>query len=302
MAIWGGGACVPSPAQPVIIFASPDSPRLHQVVAGIKNGLGEIPLKVVCIPEFGQEGNEILRRLRREKPPLFIVLGTSALLRLAAVEKSTPTVFAMVANPYFSGAAYDPQHPDWHQFNITGIASPAPLQAALDQGVKLLGPRPWGMIFDPLDGVAVELADRFVNAATASGLPALVEPAGNAANDHEALEKLLARGAHIIYLPPTASATRYAPLLLSWGQAGKVLVVNGHPEVQPEGAILSVTLDYVRLGEETARLALRVLQGEHPRRLPIMELTPLRIVAHETLLRRWSSYPLSSINKFPLKN
>jgi putative ABC transport system substrate-binding protein len=221
-----------------------------------------------------------------------VIVGTPALSRFAPREKSLPAVFAMVGNPYFSGAAYDPQHPEWHQFNITGLASPAPVRAALEQGARLLGPRPWGMLFDPLDGQAVELAGKFEAQAREFGLTPLLEAGSDAAADCRGLERLLARGAKVIYLPPTATAGRYAPLLLFWGQSGKVLVVSSHPEAPPQGAILSVILDYFRLGEEAAQLAKRVLQGEPPSQIPIAEKVPVTIRVDEALLRRWSTYPL----------
>ena len=74
------------------------------------------------------------------------------------VEKHTPVVFALVADPYFTGAAYAPEHPEEHQENLTGIASPAPLEAALQQGAGLLGHASWGLLYDPSDGLAAELA------------------------------------------------------------------------------------------------------------------------------------------------
>ncbi|HZE22281.1 MAG TPA: hypothetical protein VE082_09530, partial [Desulfobaccales bacterium] len=132
-----GGSCSRAPGL-VIIFASPDSPRLRQAVAGVKAGMGAIPVKVVCTPEFGPEGRETLRRLEQTHPRLLVVLGTPALMRVAPMVKQIPVVFGMVANPYFTGAAYDPAHPEIHQENITGITSPAPLKAALQYGASLL--------------------------------------------------------------------------------------------------------------------------------------------------------------------
>ena len=96
-------------------------------------------MEVVLVPEFGPEGRETLRRLRQTNPRLLVVLGTPALLLAAPVVKQIPVVFGLVANPYFTGAAYDPAHPEIHQENVTGIASPAPLSAALQHGVSLLG-------------------------------------------------------------------------------------------------------------------------------------------------------------------
>ena len=54
------------------------------------------------------------------------MLGTPALLLVAPVVKKVPVVFGLVANPYFTGAAYEPAHPALHQENVTGIYTPAP--------------------------------------------------------------------------------------------------------------------------------------------------------------------------------
>ena len=88
-----------------------------------------------------------MRRARARQPRLLRVLGTPALLLVAPVVKNMPVVFGLVANPYFTGAAYDPAHPEIHQENITGIASPAPLDAALAAWRQSLGP---GFLGSPL--------------------------------------------------------------------------------------------------------------------------------------------------------
>jgi ABC-type uncharacterized transport system substrate-binding protein len=284
--IWG---CGPSLRDPIVVFCSPDSPRMRQAIAGLEEGLRQ-SVEVVCVPEFGDHGEQQLRRLRQRRLRLLVVLGTPALMLVAPVEKHTPVVFALVANPFFSGAAYRPGHPEDHQENVTGIATPPPLEAALSQGAGLLGPGSWGLLYDPNDGVAVELAARFTREAPRFGLNPLTEVSAEPSADRGALEALLARGARVIYLPPTPGAARYAPLVLAWGREQKVLVVSSHPEAR-QGAVLWVGLDYHRLGEETAALARRVLQGEKPARIPIRESGPLSIEVDEALLARWSGYP-----------
>ena len=261
---------------PIVVFGSPDSPRLRQAVAGLEAKLGPGPVEVVLVPEFGPEGRETLRRLRQTNPRLLVVLGTPALLLTAPVEKKIPVVFGLVANPYFTGAAYDPAHPEIHQENVTGIASPAPLAAALQHGASLLGPLPWGLLYDPTDGVAMDLARRFEAEAGRLGVQVLTETSTAAATDADALARLRQRGAKVIYLPPAASAARYAPLVLEAGRQMQVRVVSSLPEGDHKGAVLWVALDYHKLGEDIGDLARRVLAGEKPKAIPITEQTPLQ--------------------------
>ena len=286
-----GCGCDPLQKSPIVVFGSPDSPRLRQAVAGFKARLQAGGVEVVLVPEFGPEGRETLRRVRQTRPRLLVVLGTPALLLVAPVEKQIPVVFGLVANPYFTRAAYDPAHPEIHQENVTGIASPAPLAAALQHGVSLLGPLSWGLLYDPTDGVAVDLARRFESEAGRLGVQALTETSTAAATDADGLARLIQRGAKVIYLPPAASAARYAPLVLEAGRQMQVRVVSSLPEGDHKGAVLRVALDYHKLGEDIGDLARRVLAGEAPKSIPIAEQTPLKVEVDETLARKWSGYP-----------
>lgn len=288
LAFWG---CNPAASNPIVIFCSPDSPRMQQAIAALREKLPEAPLEVVCVPEFGEELKISLRRIQQLKPRLLVVLGTPALMAVAPVEKHTPVVFALVADPYFTGAAYGPERPEEHQENLTGIASPPPLEAALKQGAGLLGNSTWGLLYDPRDGLATELAAEFTRKAPQFGITPLVETSTGAATDPQALKRLLGRGAKVIYPPPAASAARYAPLILDRGRRLQVMVVSSYPEGSHKGALLWVALDYRRLGEETAALAQRVLHGEAPKKIPIAQATPLKVEVDEKLLRHWSGYP-----------
>jgi ABC-type uncharacterized transport system substrate-binding protein len=232
-----------------------------------------------------------LRRVRRANPRLLVVMGTPALLLVAPVVKRLPVVFGLVADPYFTRAAYDPAHPGIHQENVTGIASPAPLGAALQHGVSILGKVPWGLLYDPTDGVAVDVARRFAAEARRLGVQTVTETSAAAATDAAGLTRLLARGARVIYLPPGPSTARYAPLALEWGRQMKVRVVSGLPEGSHQGAVLWVALDYRRLGEDLGDLARQVLAGRRPQTIPLVERTPLKVEVDETLARKWSGYP-----------
>src|SRR5665811_385765 len=58
------------PKSPIVVFGSPDSPRLRQAVAGFKARLQAGDVEVVLVPEFGPEGREALRRVRQTNPRL----------------------------------------------------------------------------------------------------------------------------------------------------------------------------------------------------------------------------------------
>jgi ABC-type uncharacterized transport system substrate-binding protein len=282
--------CGRGPA-PIIVFGSPDSPRLRQAVAGLEAKLAAGPVQVAYVPQFGPQGRDTLRQLRQARPRLLVVLGTPALMLVTPVVKRIPVVFGLVADPYFTGAAYEPAHPEIHQENVTGIVSPPPLAATLQLGASLLGHGSWGLLYDPTDGVAADLARDFQRQALRFGIMPLTETSTTAATDGPALEHLVTRGARVVYLPPAASAARYAPLVLDWGRHRRVMVVSSYPAGSHAGAVLWVALDYHKLGKDLAALARRVLHGEAPASIPLAAKTPLKVEVDEDLVRYWSGYP-----------
>lgn len=291
LALLGLLACGPSSEAPVEVFGVPDSPRFREAVAGLQEGLKPRAVRLSLVDDLSSQGEGAFRAVQARRPPLIIVLGTAALTLAAPAEKKIPLVFALVGNPYFTGAAADAKRPEIHQQNLTGLASPPPVTAALEQAAKLLGPQPWGLIYDPLDAASLEIKGQFESLAPRLGLTPFTEAASDGAADRQALDRLRARGVKVFYLPPTASAARYGPLLLEMGRQRRLLVVSSHPELSGEGAVLRVILDYRRLGEETAALAKRLLAGDAPARIPIAARAPVKITVDESLLNYWSGYP-----------
>ncbi len=262
------------------------------MLEGLRATLGFPAVQVRDAGGDWQRGQEVVNELAREHWDLLVVLGTPALELVARRIKDRPVVFAMVANPYFTGAAYDPHRPEIHQRNITGVASPPPLAEALARGKKFFpGLTRWGLLFDPLSGSSLELRHLFEEAAREADLTPLTQPLAAGDEGQQALEALWQRGARVIYLPPDPGGGRPAETVLAYGRTGRVLVVNGNPWATSPGAVLTVTLDYAALGRRAAALAQRVLSGEHPHAIPIQQETPIHLAVDEKLLEAWSGYP-----------
>ncbi len=138
LVIWG---CGPAASNPIAVFCSPDSPRMQQAIAALRENLPDAPLEVVCVPEFGDELKASLRRLRQLKPRLLVVLGTPAFIAVTPVEKQLPVVFALVADPYFTGAASECGRPpgESHRYRLAGAPGGGPATGRRPPGPGLLG-------------------------------------------------------------------------------------------------------------------------------------------------------------------
>ncbi len=192
------------------------------------------------------QGEILIKQLAAEKLQLLIVLGTQALTLTAPKIKKTLVVFAMVADPYHSGAAYNKAHPDDHQENIIGIASPPPLEEAIRQTQKLFpAKRHWGLLYNPFEGPSVELKQNIASPGSRSRpqtdrrcrSPRSFRPRQLYMNCRQ-------QGCRWFSSRRINSPEQYAQPLLRMGKERRFVVVNGNPRLEGKGAVLSVTLNY----------------------------------------------------------
>ena len=237
-------------------------------------------------------GETLIKQLAAEELQLLVVLGTQALTLTAPKIKKTLVVFAMVADPYHTGAAYNKAHPEDHQENIIGIASPPPLEEAIRQTQKFFpAKRHWGLMYDPAEGPSVELKQNFAALAQPAGLKLTALAASPGAEATTALHELQSKGVQVVFIPPDQLSQQYAQSLLAMGQKQRFVVINGNPRIDSPGAVLSVTLNYEAVGEQAAHLAKRLLAGEKPGGIPIVQAAPAQVEVDESLLNLWAGYP-----------
>ena len=289
---------VPAAAgETVKVFAWSLTPQSQAVIQGLER-VWQRSLPIRSADGDPEKAVQVSRELAQEKLPVLVVLGTPALIAAAPRLQRTQLVFAMVADPYQTGAAYDRSRPGDHQENVIGIASPPPLHEVLEKARTLFpNRRHWGLIYNPWEGASVELQQEFAALAQQAGLTLTVRSADSPAAANAAVQLMVAQGVEIFFLPPDHFSQTYAPTLLALGKEQRLIVVNGNPRPEPRGAVLSVTLDYEAVGEEAGRLVQRLLAGERPKTIPIRQFSPARVEVDETLLSRWAGYPVRQEGK-----
>ncbi len=284
-------SCQAQSRDSIKVFCWSLTPQTKAVLSGLERVLGR-SLPVVEAGGNYANGEILIKQLAAEKLQLLVVLGTQALMLTAPKIKKTQVVFAMVADPYHTGAAYDKARPDDHQENIIGIASPPPLEEAIRQTQKFFpAKRHWGLLYDPSEGPSVELKQNFSILAQAAGLKLTAVPVSSGPEAQAALNDLPGKGVQVVFIPPDQFSQQYAGPLAAMGRERRFVVINGNPRIESPGAVLSITLDYEAVGEQAAHLVQRLLDGQKPGGIPIVQASPAHVEVDESLLSLWAGYP-----------
>jgi ABC-type uncharacterized transport system substrate-binding protein len=291
LAIFLAISCQAQSRDLIKVFCWSLTPQAKAVLSGLERVLGR-SLPVVEAGGNYANGEILIKQLAAEELQLLVVLGTQALMLTAPKIKKTQVVFAMVADPYHTGAAYNKARPDDHQENIIGIASPPPLEEAIRQTQKFFpAKRHWGLLYDPSEGPSVEIKQNFSLIAQAAGLKLTAWPVSSRPEAQATLTELPGKGVQVVFIPPDQFSQQYAGPLAAMGQERRFVVINGNPRIESPGAVLSITLDYEALGEQAAHLVQRLLAGQKPGGIPIVQASPAHVEVDESLLSLWAGYP-----------
>ena len=237
----------------------------------------------------------IAREATAGRHDLVATLTTNALIGVARANEQgarTRHVFGQVVDPWSAGVGLEkgapPVQPAW----MTGVASPPPVADTLRLARRL---RPElarvGLVWNA--GEANSRHQTATARATCAelGIELLEADASNSVEVGEAAASLVSRGAQALLLSGDLTAIVAFDALLGAARRGGIPVLSCIPPMTERGALYDLGCDYVDVGREAGKLAVRVLAGERPGDIAVHEYAPqelrLNLAALEGLKERW---------------
>lgn len=284
----GREAAPPAPADAprpyaVAIFQSVDSPTGSEARRGILQSFTDAGLRdgrdiVVSIRIANNdiaEVQRIARDLAAEKADLIIPLSTQALQATLLAAPSTPVVFGAVAVPYLVGAGQSAEN---HLSRVTGVVSTGPVRQTVAL-IRELFPkaRRIGSLWTSSEINSEYYLDLAREAAAELGFELVAFPVTGPHEIPATLQRLLNERIDVLY--PMSDNT----LNSSFEVIGRAADENGVPLVASFlravefGACAALGYDFYELGLKTGRLAIRVMDGESPARIPIQSMDSVEL-------------------------
>jgi putative ABC transport system substrate-binding protein len=278
----------------IAIFQSVDSPTGSEVRRGILQAFADAGLR---------DGRDIAVTIRIANndlaapgTDLVMPLSTQALQATLLAAPSTPVVFGAVAVPYLVGAGTSAEN---HLAGVTGVVSTGPVRETVALIREILPEaRRIGSLWTSSEVNSeyyLELARR---AASEHGFELEAVPVTAPHEIPAALQRLL--NGRIDVLFPMSDNT----LNSAFDVIGRAADENAVPLVASFlrsvdfGACAALGYDFTELGRKAGRLAVRVMAGESPGRIPIqsMEAVELRIGA-EAAARQGVVFPKAVLDR-----
>ncbi|UCD83769.1 MAG: ABC transporter substrate-binding protein [Deltaproteobacteria bacterium] len=208
-----------------------------------------------------QWGEEIIRKIQASSPDLVLAIGTQAATLISEKLDRIPIIFSMVLNPEKHGLTGP---------NITGISLDIPVKTQLQTMRDMLpGIKKIGVLFDPKESGKIVSNARKV--AEEMGFELIAVKTSSPKEIPRSLRETLSQvDALWMVADKTVVTNQSIKFFLETSLNFSVPLYGLSDSYVRSGALVSLTVDYRKNGEQMGALANRILGGTDPSLLPIM--------------------------------
>lgn len=223
---------------------------------------------------------------------LVISVSTPSLQTVANanVTSRVPHVFGIVTDPAGCGVGIVRDSPLAHPPYLCGVGTFQPVTETFEL-LKQYYPhvRTVGTVWCPAEECAQACLKQARAVAGRLGIKLVEVTVDNTAGVKEATRALCNRGVEIIWIGGDNTVEIVIDQVAAEGLAAHVPTVANNPDFAARGALIGFGANYRKVGEETGRLAARVLGGLSPAAVPIENVVPQRLDLNRTALAQVSA-------------
>ena len=213
---------------------------------------------------------------------LVLGIATPAAQSLVTASSDTPILFTAVTDPVSAKLVKTMKTPD-------GVATGTSDMSPVDEQVKLIqkvlpNAKKVGIMYTTSERnseVQVEEAEKLFKKADIK----VVKKGISSTNDVQDTAKSLMKDVDLIFVPTDNIIASAIPILRDLSKESKVPVVGGSADMVGEGLLFSYGPDYEKLGEQTAKMAVKVLEGEDVSKLSAQYPEALNVAVNDDMAK-----------------
>lgn len=222
-------------------------------------------------------------RLASDKNDLNLAIATQAAQSLVSADSETPTLFTAITDPVDAGLVKDLEKPGG---NITGTSDMVPVA----EQIKLLHSivpeaKKVGLLYnssEPNSKLQIELAKKELDKLNIEHIEMTV----TSTNDVEQVTRSIAKKVDAIYIPSDNTFTSAMSTVGDIAKETKVPVIPATGPMVELGGVATYGIDYFKLGEQTAQMAVKILKGEaKPETMPVETLENLSLIVNKEMAK-----------------
>ncbi|MDY0041048.1 MAG: ABC transporter substrate binding protein, partial [Desulforhabdus sp.] len=238
----------------------------------------------------------IAQDIARQNYDYLITLSTPALQVTAQANKKIPHVFGCVSDPYRMGVAENEQS---HLANVTGVASMNPIaETFVIMRQVLPEAKRVGIVWNPAEACSEACTMLARQVAPQYGFELLEVAVSRTGDVLDAVNSLISKGIDVFLTSGDNTVNMAVSTIGELLKRRRIPYFTNEPNDIGCGSLVSIGADYTEVGRETAKVAIRVINGEAPQQIPILDFRPNKIHLNEVLAREYGIvFPADLVNQ-----
>jgi len=208
----------------------------------------------------------------RQKYDYIISLSTPALQVMANTNKKIPHIFGFVSDPYRMGVANSTKD---HLPHLTGVATLQPVESTIEIMRELFpDAKKIGIVWNPAEACSEACTYKARNAVEEFNFELLEANVSSTSEVLDALRSLISKNIDLFLTSGDNTVNMALETIAGTLKESKIPYFTNVPLDAEKGSFVSIGADYYEVGKETARMAVRVINGEDPKHIPIKNFAP----------------------------
>lgn len=255
-----------------------DSARVGFEKALKDNGYGDVKIDYQNAQgDFGT-AQMIANSFAQGKKDLIYAISTPSAQAAYNVTKKIPIVITAVTDVKAAGLVGD---------NITGTSDATSIYKQLETITKILPKaKKVGIIYNTSEQNSQVQVASAKEESKKLGLEIIETGVTNVNDMAMGLDSLLDK-VDVLYTPTDNLVVSATPLVLDKANRKNVPVVGCIEDQVAQGALITDTIDYEKLGYQTGEMAIRVLKGEEPKNMPVETLKNTQLIVNKKAAEKY---------------
>jgi ABC-type uncharacterized transport system substrate-binding protein len=264
-----------------LVYFGPD-PGVDAGMQGLLDGLakrGFVEGKNLQVRKTHAQGEianipQLIQSYDNSGLDLIVPLTTPCLTAALSGAKHTPLVFTVVYDPIAAGAGTSFAQ---HLTNVTGVGSFPPVEETMTTIQRIVpGFKVLGTLYNPSEANSVKVIKKAREVTRALGLRLEEITITNSNEAYQAAQVLVSKGVQAFWVTGDNTALQAFSSIAKIAQDHKLPFIINDIDYLSQGALVSIGVGFYEAGFAAAEPAARVLSGQSPGEIPMVNVATIR--------------------------
>ncbi len=213
----------------------------------------------------------------QSKKDIVLAVSTPSAQAMYNASKDIPILITAVTDPVSVGLTGE---------NITGTSDMAPVDKQVELINTLLPEtKTIGVVYNTSEENSLVLVEKLKEESKKYGYTVIEKGITNINEVGNALDVIL-KEIDVLYTPTDNLIVASTPIVLEKANEAGIPVIGCIDDQIKQGALATETLDYKQLGYQTGEIAVRILNGEKPKDIPVQTLKNTKLMINKAAAER----------------